>query len=66
MRSSRSFSRLPITASINTTPSSKLYGHFQQRYFDNKDKSNGLGSNELMVSMSYGCTCSNGYRSLSR
>jgi hypothetical protein len=25
----------------------KLYGHFQQRYFDNKDKSNGLGSNEL-------------------
>ena len=25
----------------------KLYGHFQQRYFDNKDQSNGMGSDEL-------------------
>jgi hypothetical protein len=25
----------------------KLYGHFQHRYFDNKDKSNGMGTNEL-------------------
>jgi hypothetical protein len=25
----------------------KLYGHFQQRYHDNPDKSNGMGGNEL-------------------